>query len=81
MVADENVVLISDPEACWSGVSVEECPRCMHLNGNVVVIVIVCLNSILNEECVAHCIVSNVVHNAKIVDVMGSHGSVVSFVD
>ncbi len=64
MVISEDIGRMSNPEACRSLVRVEETPRLLGQDGEVVLKVVVCFNRVFNEESVPHCVVGNVVNNA-----------------
>lgn len=81
MVSNEDVVLIGDPEASRCGVSVQKTPRSSNLHGQIMVVVVTSFDCILNEECVSLGVVSNIVHDSQVKDVMGCDCSVVGVVD
>ncbi len=81
MIAHEDVVRVGDPETCWGLVGVEERERLLSLDSKIVLQQVVCLNAILNEERVAHCVIGNVVCHSQVPDMMNCNSSVVSVVD
>ena len=60
MVTAEDVIWVSDPEACWSLVSIEKTVRFTSVDDQVVLDEILGLNGILNEHSVAHSLVVHI---------------------
>ena len=53
MVADEDIVWISDPEASRGLIGVEQTPRTANVNYQVVFDIVLGLYGIFDENCVA----------------------------
>ena len=81
MVATDDVIGISDPDAGWSLVSVEKTPRAADINNKIVLDQILSLDSILNEDSVAHSVVGHVVLHAQIMNAVNSDSSVKGVMD
>ena len=78
MVSNENIVWVSYPEACRSLISVEQAPRSLGLDDQVILDVVVGLNSILNKHSVALDFVSNVIFKPQVVSSVKGKSSVVT---
>ena len=72
---------MSKPERGWSLVSVEKTPRSFGLDNQVILNETVGLGGILNEDTVAHSIVSHVVLHFEVMHAMDSYSTVVSLVN
>ena len=81
MIINKIVVWMSEPDTGWSLISVKKRPGSNCLHNQVVINVVLCLNSILNEDSVSLSIISNVIFNSKVVGTMKSEGSVVAIMD
>ena len=77
MVSNENVVRMGDPEASWCLICVKKTPGPLGLDDQIVLDVIVGLNSILNEYSVALHFISNILLQPKVVSSVKSESSVV----
>ena len=81
MVASDDVVWVSDPDGSWSLISVEERPGATDIEDQVVLNEILALNSIFNEDCVAHSVIGDVVLDAQVVHSVDCHSSVERVMD
>jgi mannitol/fructose-specific phosphotransferase system IIA component len=75
-VADEVVEWMSDPEAGWTLISVEETPRSLGLDDTVLLDVVLGLNCILNEHSMALDLIGNVLLESQVMSTMDSESSV-----
>jgi len=80
-IVGENVVWVSNPEATWALVSVEQTHRLLDLDRQVVVINVLGLSCIFNEEGVAHCIKCHIVSHSKVVNSVSGHSAIVSLMN
>lgn len=78
MVSNENVVRMGDPEASWCLICVQKTPGPLGLDDQIVLDVIVGLNSILNEYSVAFHFISNILLKPEVVSSVKSESSVVT---
>ena len=81
MVASNDVIWVSDPDACWALVSVEKTVRFTSVNDQVVLDQIIGLNGIFNEHGVAHRLVVHVARDLEIVDAVEGRATIVGLVD
>lgn len=77
MIVCEKVCRMRDPESCRPQVSFQQRLRLSNLNCKIMVIIVICLNSVLDEERVTHSVVSNVFFDSKIVNTMGGYSSII----
>lgn len=80
-IVGENVVWVSNPEATWALVSVEQTHRLLDLNRQVVIVNVLGLSCIFNEEGVAHCIKRHIVSHSKVVNSVSCHSAIVSLMN
>ena len=78
---NQRVVGVGDPDASGRLISVQERPRATNINDEVILDQVLSLGSILNEDRVAHSVISNVVLYTQIVNTMDGHSSVESVMD
>jgi len=76
MILDKVVVWIGDPDASRCLISVEQWPTPLCLHDKVLVDIVLLLDSIFNEDCMALHIIRNIVHETKVVSSMNSESSV-----
>ena len=81
MVVSDNVVRVSDPEACWGLVSIEDTPGSLGEDRQIAVEEVLRFNSVFNEEGVTHHIVSHIVKNSQILYSVDGQCSVVRTVE
>jgi len=77
-IVGENVVWMSNPEATWALVSVEQTHRLLDLDRQVVIVNVLRLSGIFNEEGVAHRIKRHIVSNSKVVNSVSGNSAIVS---
>lgn len=81
VISTEDIIGVSYPEAGWSLVSIEQTVRLASVNDEVILNQILCLNRVLNEHSVTHCLVVNIARDLKVVDTVECRASIVSLVD
>lgn len=81
MVVDEVVVGVGDPEAGRRLVRVQQTPASPCLHDQVLVDVVLRLYGVLDEDRVAHHVVSHVLRESQIVCAVQGEGSIVGLVD
>jgi len=81
VVSDKDVVWVSDPETGRRLICVEQAPRTSGTHDQIVLDDVLCLNSILNEDVMAHSVVNNIVFNCEVRHGVDSDSSVVSLMD
>lgn len=81
VVASHDVVGVSDPDASWGLIGVEQTPGTSCVDNQIVLNEILGLSSILNEDSVAHVLVCDVVLDSEVVHTMNRHSSVVCLPD
>lgn len=80
-VVGENIVWVSNPEATWALISVEQTHRLLDLDCQVVVINVLGLCGIFYKESVAHRIKRYIVGHSKVVNSVSCHSAIVSLVN
>jgi hypothetical protein len=80
-IVGENVVWVSNPEATWALVSVEQTHRLLDLDRQVVIVNVLGLSCIFNEEGVAHRIKRHIVSHSKVVNSVSGHSAIVSLMN
>ena len=81
MVANKDIIWISDPEASRGLIGVEQTPRTANVNYQVVLDIVLGLYGVFDENCVAHSMVGYVILNAQVVNTVNSDGSVIRVMD
>lgn len=81
VIVSDDVIRVCDPNGRRRLVSVKQTPGAANIHNEVTFDQVLCLGSILNEDRVAHCVICNVVLDAKIVHAMDRHSSVECVMD
>ena len=81
VVAHEDVVWVSDPEAGRSGVSVEQAEGWLGVHDQIVLNAVLGLDGVLDEYGVAHAVVVDVVLDSQVVHTVKRGASVVRLVN
>jgi len=81
VVANKDIIWISDPEASRGLIGVEQTPRAANVKYQVVFDIVLGLDGVFDENCVAHSTVGYIVLNAQVVNAVNSDGSVVGVMD
>ena len=81
MVVADNIVWVREPDRGRGLVSVEKRPRASDIEDQVVLDQILRLNTILNEDSVAHSVVGDVVLYTEVVHAMNRHCTIERMVD
>ena len=81
MVIVHMIVWISEPDASWCLVRVEERPRSFRHHNQIASDDVFCFYSVFNEYVVTHSIENDIVFNQEFVDAMDGYCSVVTRVD
>lgn len=81
VVVNEDVIRMSDPERTRGLIGVEQGPTAFGLDDKVILQSVLGLGSVLNEDGVAHGIVSDVVLDLEVVDSMEGDSTIISLMD
>ena len=81
MVANEDIVRMSNPETSRAVISIKQTPRATSTHNQVVLDNIFGFDCILYEDVVSHRIVNNVAINCEVLDCVNRHCSVVRLMD
>jgi hypothetical protein len=78
MIANENVIRVSYPEAARCRICVKKTPRSLSLHNKIVFDIIVSLNCIFNENSMTLDVEGNVIRESKVMCTVNSESSVVT---
>jgi len=81
MIVSEYVVWIRDPEGSWSLISVQKTPGSFCEYSKISVKQAICLDSILDEECVSHVIISYIIENLVVMNSVDCERTIVCLVN
>ena len=76
MIVDKIVIWISNPDASWSLIGVEETPRPLGHHDQVSGDIVVSFNAVFDEYVVTHGIEDNVIRDSQILISVNSKGSI-----
>jgi len=81
VVADEDVVRVSDPETRWGLVCVEQAPRTTRADHQIVHDYVLGFNRVFDKDVVPHSVVDDIFLNSEVGDSVNCHCAVVCLVD
>ena len=81
MVPSNDVVWVGDPHGGRGLIGHKTRPGATGIENQVVLNEVLALNSIFNEDCVAHSVIANVVLDTEVVNTMNCHSSVERVMD